>query len=407
MRNCLRAVLCVFIVSFSASAISQHWLDELGDYEQVTEENISLNFHKDSEEVYEKIAIELDKELYLSNIGSRSFKNRYNTQTLVELILELLNRIATKLPLSIPETGIYLYPNSSELFRVTSYNDSFYVVMGNEVHLTGDSLYKITEYVLACNYPNMDRKLLEALAKYFTPCYDGVHQKAQYWLNFQELPPLRTFSVKSFAAMTEKDWDAYVSFLGFVLEEKVKPGFLWNNVTDLDRIASLLKMNLATLESEWFNHIKNTFYLKMARREEVKAGEEIVGVVLLENDHQAILNPQLRVYSSIPGRPGFNLVASQNYYQINTDESYVIRFSVKTPKTAEQLSDEAWLNRSWNLFYQQSEEGMNLQKPSNELLKEKVESYPEQMLLSAVLTYSDSYGKNHSALMSYPVKIIE
>lgn len=78
--------------------------------------------------------------------------------------------------------------------------------------MKADEMYKITEYILAYNFPNMERKLLEALARYFTPEYNGVHQKAQYWLNFQELPPLRTFSVKSFVAMTEKDWDAFISF---------------------------------------------------------------------------------------------------------------------------------------------------------------------------------------------------
>ena len=408
LRNRLSVIIiCFFMLSFHAFGLSQHWLEKLENYEPIVVENITFNFHRDKSEIYREIAVDLDKRMYLNAMDDRTLKQSYDNQTLVDLAMEQIERIMSKLPLSIPDTSIYLYPDADELFRVTSYSDSFYVVGGNEVHLKADEMYKITEYILAYNFPNMERKLLEALARYFTPEYNGVHQKAQYWLNFQELPPLRTFSVKSFVAMTEKDWDAFISFLGFVLEEKVKPGFLWNNVKDLDSIAALLKTTLTDLESEWFRYIQNTFYLKMARQEEVKAGQSAAGIVLLENNNEPILDAKLKVYSSVPGRPQFEIVTEENYYQILTGESFIIRFQASTPKTREQLEESAWLNRAWNMFVQTIEEGMNLQKPADELIESEMEAYPKEMLLSAVFTYRDGAGKTRQALMSYPVKIVE
>lgn len=59
------------------------------------------------------------------------------------------------------------------------------------------------------------------------------------------------------------------------------------------------------------------------------------------------------------------------------------------------------------MFVQTVEEGMNLQKPADELIESEMEAYPKEMLLSAVFTYRDGAGKTRQALMSYPVKIVE
>ncbi len=329
MRNTFIIIAALLLISLSAVAISQNWLDMLEDYRQLSFGSVELNYHKDTPAIYETLAIELEKRLILNSEEHREWIEEYSEETLAEMISKLITQMATALRLEIPETIIYLYPSREELLRVTSYTDSFYVSMGNEVHLVGEDLPKILEFVLAFNYPNMERKLLEGIAKYYLPEFNGVHQKAQYWLNFQELPPLRSFGFKSSTALDEKEWDAWVSFLGYILEEY---NYLdWGRVINLEDIATNLDISLTKLESEWFNYLQRTFCLKLARSEEVTIGEEALGVILVENPDKAIYNVALEVYVSYPGIESLNLIKTSSYMVINTYERDLVRFKVKVP----------------------------------------------------------------------------
>ncbi len=329
MRNTFIFIMALLLISLSAAAISQNWLDMLEDYKQLSVGSVVLNYHNDTPAFYETLAIELDKRLVINSLGSRKWTEEYNQETLAEMISELITRFVNALKLKVPETIIYLYPSREELFRVTSYKDSFYVPIGNEVHLVGEDFHKILEFVLATNYPKMERKLREGIARYYLPDFNGVHQKAQYWLNFQELPPLRSFGLKPGTALDEKDWDAWVSFLGYIIENFKYLD--WSTIINLDDIASNLNISLNKLESEWFNYLQRTFYLKLARNEEVAYGEEALGAVLIENPDQTIYNVSLTVYISYPGIEGLNLIKTNSYMVMSSQEHDLVRFKVQAP----------------------------------------------------------------------------
>lgn len=364
MRNTFIIIAALLLISLNAVAISQNWLEMLEDYRQLSFGSVELNYHKDTPAIYETLAIELEKRLVLNSEGNREGIEEYSEETLVEMISKLIIKVATALRLEIPKTIIYLYPSREELLRVTSYIDSFYVSMSNEVHLVGEDFPKILEFVLAFNYPNMERKLLEGLAKYYLPEFNGVHQKAQYWLNFQELPPLRSFGFKSSTALDEKDWDAWVSFLGYILEEYKYLD--WSIVINLEDIASNLGISLTKLESEWFNYLQKTFFLKLARSEEVAIGDEALGVMLVENPDKAIYNVSLEVYISFPGIEGLNLIKTSSYMVFNTNEQDLVRFKVRVP--------DFGIKEFW---------------------------------IIGKLTYRDSSYNNQSCLISLPVTIVE
>ncbi|HHY18902.1 MAG TPA: hypothetical protein GX522_03305 [Firmicutes bacterium] len=363
MKVRLFVIVCLLLIPYSVSAISQNWVDKLTDYQEINNDNVFLYYNTAKPQIYTDLALDLDKKIILNDNMKVDLLTDYTVNDLLDCFSFLIEKTADVLALKIPETHIYLYPNKNELFRVTSYSKSFYVVMGQEVHLTPDGVHKIIEFILAYNYPSMERKLLESLAKYFVPSFNGVHQRAQYWLNFQELPPLSTVAVKSSAALTEKDWDALVSFMGYVVENY--PKISWSKVRSISDIASILGMSFSNMESNWFKYLQNTFYLKLARNEEALSGTEAQGAVLVENPSTTITNVYLEIYTTPLKSPEITLIDYRNYYLFNKQDSNLIRFKVDIPFFG---AEEIWV--------------------------------------IAKMTYLDSTGKKGMSLLSLPIKVI-
>lgn len=368
-------------MTVNVSAISQLWLEKLTDYEVIDNGQVFFNYHKDRIDSYKRLAIELDKQLVLQGVNDGQLYGEYNLETLLLSITESIAGTLNKLSLEFPETIIYLYPDREELFRVTTYADSFYVVSGNEIHLVGEDLYKVVECILAYNLPTMERKLVEALAKYYFPDFNSVHQKAQYWLNFQELPPYRSFGVKPRTSLTEKDWDAYVSFVGYLVEKLLGEGLDLVGIVNVNDIAERLDTSINDLENEWVNYLRDTFYLKLARNEEVMRGEEVIGAVLLENQGESIRDVNLEVYTTVKNYQGLHLVTQRSYFYLAYGDRNMIRFKCGIPLIFDELEVDGEI--------------------------QLLEAFQDEMWIIASLTYTDSDGLVHKSYMSLPVKIID
>ena len=363
MKHRFLIVLCLLLLPFNVLAISQNWLESLSEYAEAQVDDVSLYYHIKKPQVYWDLANSLEKKIYLNSLGDNLFYLENDPDKLVILIDNIIEKTAAKLGLVVPETNIFLYPDQKELYRVTAYNDGFYVVMGNEVHVTPNDLYKVLEYVFAANYPNLERKLLMAMAKYYFPNYSRPHQQAQYWLNFQELPALSIVNAKTTVSLDYKDWDAIASFMGYLIE--TYPNLAWEEIKHLSDVETLLSTNLFTLEQSWRKYLQSKFYLKLARNEEVLVGQDAVGACLIENPGDPLNDVCLEIFNNNPHEATMGYVTQRYYEQLNSKTNELIRFKLSAPQKG---AEEIWL--------------------------------------IAKMSYTDASGKEDVCLFSLPIKIV-